>query len=99
MGLPDFPTGIILIVAQCLPPSSLMSLSHSCPKILNNMGVSVEHLHGKKCGIAQLSKFPLSEHLPKFLMSGWSRLHMAVIYHGAKQRSPKALEAAICSGP
>ena len=46
--LPSLPTETILIVAQQLRPSSLMSLTYSCRIIRNKMGVSIEDLLGKR---------------------------------------------------
>ena len=47
--LPNFPTEIILIVVQYLPPSSLTSLSCTCRNIRNKTGVFIEYL-GKGIG-------------------------------------------------
>lgn len=62
--LPSSPTEIILIIAQYLPPSSLMSLSYSCRTIHNKMGVSIEHLLGTKNQIAHLPGSSLEDNLP-----------------------------------
>ena len=67
--LPNFPTEIILTIAQYLPPSSLMSLIHSCRTIHNKMGVSIEHLLGTKNQIAHLSGFSLGKTLPEMVCS------------------------------
>ena len=66
--LPSLPTEIILIVAQYLAPSSLMSLTYSCRTIRYKMGVSIEDLLGKKKQKVQLSENALSNNLPKMVI-------------------------------
>ena len=55
IGLPGLPTEIMLIVAQYLPPSGLMSLSYSFRVIRNRLSVSIEDSLGPKIKTAQLS--------------------------------------------
>lgn len=62
--LPDLTTKIILIVAQYLSPSSLISLSYSYRIIRNKMGVSIESSLSKKNRIGQLSEVALENNLP-----------------------------------
>lgn len=64
-GLPGLPTEILLMNTEILPPSSLMSMSYSCRTIRNKMGLSIEHLLGKKMETAQLSPLTLYNNLPK----------------------------------
>ncbi len=65
--LPNFPTEIILIIVQYLPPSSLMSLSCTCRNVRNKTGVFVEYLLGERDRKAQLLGFPLKTYIPKLL--------------------------------
>ncbi len=67
--LPTFPTEIILIIVQYLPPSSLMSLSSKFRNTRNKTGIFVEYLHGKRDRKAQLLGFPLKTYIPKLLFS------------------------------
>ena len=62
--LPCLPTEILLIIAQSLPPSSLMSLSYACQTIRSKMGVSIERSLGKKNQVAQLPPLTLTRNLP-----------------------------------
>ena len=83
--LPDLPTEIILIIAQYLPPSSLMSLSYSCRTIHNKTGVSIEQLLGTKNQIAQLSGSSLEDNLPKRVGTTWSLPIMTRnVYHSER---------------
>ena len=60
----DFPTEIILGVAQHLPPSGLVSLSYSCRNLRNRMEVSIEHTLGRKNRTLELSDLALNVNLP-----------------------------------
>ena len=110
--LPSIPTEIILIVANHLPPSSLMSLSYSCRIIHNKMGVSIEHSLGEKKRTARLSEFALEINLRELMFLGrndlkmWSPTTVGNVYHSERlnllcmldrdQKVPPS--KAVCSG-
>ena len=90
IGLPDLPTELILTIVAKLPPSSLMSLNYSCSNIRDRLGVSIEHLLGKRDQLAQLPKFALSSQLPRLTIdrggfTKWSLPTMVQnVHHGER---------------
>lgn len=112
IGLPDCPIEIILIIAQYLPPSSLLSLSYTCARFRSKMGVSIEHSLGKKEGFAQVPRNAVRDRLPKLKMlaggaSRWESPTMEQnIYHSERLKLLCMLDRdqkvpphkAVCSG-
>ena len=58
-GLHDLPTKILLQVTGYLLPSDLMSVSYSCRKIRQKLGISIEEVLGKKYRPIRLSRSEL----------------------------------------
>ena len=65
----NLPIEIILLVAEYLSPSNIMSLTYTCAKLRKEMGISIGRVLGKKKGIVQLPNSALEDNLPTLTFS------------------------------
>ena len=72
LEMSNLPIEIVLIVAEYLSPSNVMSLTYSCARFRKAMGVSIEKLLGKKDGRVQLARSALQDNLPRRTSLGWT---------------------------